>query len=228
MTKALKEGIKDLLHYSNQQEMAVALYLEKEIRNGNSPLETALLESKKAVKDCFTYLTQQAKKMARNQQSVMVQDATVYQWVSEYYLNGEWKKQKKEEKKTTAQALAKPVTTSSDMLAHIQQKQAEDAQRNAERQKIIDDLKMIVGLPRGTYAEKFATFLKKEGKSVKDYEDFIKEVFITGKSPVEIAESSGMTNETKENVKEILGDKPYVLSKKDRKEVMKHDEITLF
>ena len=104
MTKALKEGIKDLLHYSNQQEMAVALYLEKEIRNGNSPLETALLESKKAVKDCFTYLTQQAKKMARNQQSVMVQDATVYQWVSEYYLNGEWKKQKKEEKKTTAQA----------------------------------------------------------------------------------------------------------------------------
>ena len=222
--KALKQEVKELLHYENCQEMAVALYLEKEIRNGNSPLENALLESKKAVKDCFTYLTQQAKKVARNQQSVMVPDATVYQWVSEYYLNGEWKK----EKKTTAQAIAKPVTTSSDMLAHIQQKQAEDAQKNAERQKIIDDLKMIIGLPRGTYAEKFATFLKKEGKSVKNYEDFIKEVFITGKSPVEIASSSNMTDETKENVKEILGDKPYVLSKKDRKEVMKHDEITLF
>lgn len=223
----LKKEVKELLHYENCQEMAVALYLEKEIRNGNSPLETALLESKKAVKDCFTYLTQQAKKMARNQQSVMVPDATVYQWVSEYYLNGEWKKENKK-KATTAQAIAKPVTTSSEMLAHIQQKQAEDAQRNAERQKNIDDLKMIIGLPNGTYAEKFATFLKKEGKSVKDYEDFIKEVFITGKSPVEIASSSNMTDETKENVKEILGDKPYVLSKKDRKEVMKHDEITLF
>lgn len=128
MTKEMKEGIKDLLHYSNQQEMAVALYLEKEIRNGNSPLENALLESKKAVKDCFTYLTQQAKKVARNQQSVMIPDATVYQWVSEYYLNGEWKKEKKT---TTAQAIAKPVTTSSEMLAHIQQKQAENDYRIA-------------------------------------------------------------------------------------------------
>lgn len=226
---ALKKEVKELLHYENCQEMAVALYLEKEIRKGNSPLENALVESKKAVTDCFTYLTQQAKKMAHNQQSVMVPDATVYQWVSEYYLNGEWKKEKKkEEKKTTAQAIAKPVTTSSDMLAHIQQKQAEDTQRNAERQKIIDDLKMIIGLPRCNYAENITTFLRKEGKSVNDYQDFIREIFLTGKSPVEIAKSSGMTDETKENVKEILGDKPYVLSKKDRKEVMKHDEITLF
>lgn len=228
MTKELKESIKDLLHYSNQQEMAVALYLEKEIRNGNSPLENALVESKKAVKDCFTYLTQQAKKVARNQQSVMIPDSTVYQWVSEYYLNGEWKKTNKTTAQNATQAIAKPVTTSSDMLAHIQQKQAEDAQRNAERQKIIDDLKMIIGLPRCNYAENITTFLRKEGKSVNDYQDFIRELFLTGKSPVEIAESSGMTDETKENVKEILGDKPYVLSKKDRKEVMKHDEITLF
>lgn len=225
---ALKKEVKELLHYENCQEMAVALYLEKEIRNGNSPLENALVESKKAVKDCFTYLTQQAKKMARNQQSVMVQDATVYQWVSEYYLNGEWKKTNKTTAQNATKAIAKPVTTSSDMLAHIQQKQAEDAQRNAERQKIIDDLKMIIGLPRCNYAETITTFLKKEGKSVNDYQDFIREIFLTGRSPVEIAESCGMTNETKENVKEILGDKPYVLSKKDRKEVMKHDEITLF
>ena len=224
---ALKKEVKELLHYENCQEMAVALYLEKEIRNGNSPLENALLESKKAVKDCFTYLTQQAKKVAHNQQSVMIPDSTVYQWVSEYYLNGEWKKEKK--KKTTAQAsVTKPVTTSSDMLAHLQQKQAEDAQRNAERQKIIDDLKMMIGLPRCNYAENITTFLRKEGKSVMDYQDFIREIFLTGRSPVEIASSSNMTDETKENVKEILGDKPYVLSKKDRKEVIKHDEITLF
>lgn len=225
---ALKKEVKELLHYENCQEMAVALYLEKEIRNGNSPLENALVESKKAVKDCFTYLTQQAKKVARNQQSVMIPDSTVYQWVSEYYLNGEWKKTNKTTVQNATKAIAKPVTTTSDMLAHIQQKQAEDAQRNAERQKIIDDLKMIIGLPRCNYAENITTFLRKEGKSVNDYQDFIRELFLTGKSPVEIAKSSGMTDETKENVKEILGDKPYVLSKKDRKEVMKHDEITLF
>lgn len=222
---ALKKEVKELLHYSNQQEMAVALYLEKEIRNGNSPLENSLLESKKAVKDCFTYLTQQAKKVARNQQSVMIPDATVFQWVSEYYLNGEWKKTTA---KTKNVATATPVATTNEMMERIHQKQEEDAQKKDERQKIIDDLKVIIGVSQGTYAENFATFLNREGKSVKDYEDFIKEVFITGKSPVEIASSSNMTEETKKNVKEILGDKPYCLSKKDRKEVMKHDEITLF
>ena len=65
-----------------KQEEVVKAYLDAQVVN-DTALRTLYVPSK--IKDCFKYITSEAKKQAKNG-CAMVEDAVVFKWARDYYL----------------------------------------------------------------------------------------------------------------------------------------------
>ena len=97
------------------QEEVVKKYLEEQIQKDEA-LRTLYLPSK--IKDCFKYITEQAKKKVVNG-CAMVEDSLVFKWARDYYLEELPKKASKKDveivqKKTDVVAENKEVTVIKD------------------------------------------------------------------------------------------------------------------
>ena len=67
-------------------------------KQANQELFKGILTEGKTLKGAFTYCSDQARKMAKNSPSVMVEDDTVFQWVSDYFIHYELPKAKPKKK----------------------------------------------------------------------------------------------------------------------------------
>ena len=75
------------------QEIAVKKYLDEQSEKDEC-LRTLYLPSK--IKDCFAYITEQARKKAVNN-CAMIEDSVVYKWARDFYIEELPKKAGKEE-----------------------------------------------------------------------------------------------------------------------------------
>lgn len=79
------------------QEEVVKRYLEEQMQK-DEVLRTLYVPSK--IKDCFKHITSQARKLAKNG-CAMVEDAVVFKWARDYYLEVLPKEAEKPEVKAT-------------------------------------------------------------------------------------------------------------------------------
>lgn len=88
------------------QETVVKKYMDEQVRRDEA-LRTLYVPSK--IKDCFEYVSEQAKKMAVNG-CAMVEDSLVFKWARDYYLDELPKKASKETVEIVSEkAAAAPV-----------------------------------------------------------------------------------------------------------------------
>ena len=69
----------------NPYEVAILTEMQRRAEQGDELLAAALQSKDKTIKDCFKYVTEQARKKAVGQ-CAMVEDAVVYGWAHHYYI----------------------------------------------------------------------------------------------------------------------------------------------
>lgn len=81
----MNEKITNLFKTEDYSEKQIANYLEKIINSGNVILESNIIESKKTIHDCYEYVFQKARELAKNARSIMVDDKIVFGWATHFY-----------------------------------------------------------------------------------------------------------------------------------------------
>lgn len=129
----MREETKKLLSASNIQQKAVALYLEEQIHKGKV-LEENIINSSHSIKDCFDYITDQARKHAVKGSFCDPTGVQVFAWAEEYYSGAYKKVDEKAAKKAKAAATAKtaPVPVKHDTVLHA----VKPAPKNKEAEQL--------------------------------------------------------------------------------------------
>lgn len=104
--QALEKMLSEIKQESSQPIERIHQWLCKQT---NQELFKGILTEDKTLKGAFTYCSDQARKTAKNSPSVMVEDDTVFQWVSDYFIHYELPKAKPK-KKAKAQPKVKKKT----------------------------------------------------------------------------------------------------------------------
>ena len=93
--QALEKMLSEIKQESSQPIERIHQWLCKQT---NQELFKGILTEGKTLKGAFTYCSDQARKIAKNSPSVMVEDDTVFQWVSDYFIHYELPKAKPKKK----------------------------------------------------------------------------------------------------------------------------------
>lgn len=104
--QALEKMLSEIKQESSQPIERIHQWLCKQT---NQELFKGILTEGKTLKGAFTYCSDQARKTSKNSPSVMVEDDTVFQWVSDYFILYELPKAKPK-KKAKAQPKVKKKT----------------------------------------------------------------------------------------------------------------------
>ena len=115
----MREKTKKLLSASNIQQKAVALYLEEQIHKGNEVLEENIINSSHSIKDCFDYITDQAREHAVKGSFCDPTGVQVFAWAEEYYSGAYKKVDEKAAKKAKAAATAKTAPVKHDTISAL-------------------------------------------------------------------------------------------------------------
>lgn len=81
----MNEKIEKLFATEDYSEKQIANHLEEVINSGNVILESNIIESKKTIHDCYQYVFQKARELAKNARSIMVDDKIVFGWATHFY-----------------------------------------------------------------------------------------------------------------------------------------------
>lgn len=113
-------------------EKAVLAEMERRAKGGDELLATALQSKDKNIKECFRYVTQQARKKAVSG-CAMIEDAVVFGWAHHYYI----------ESKETIDAEMKPKSTPNTAKATAKAKETPKPKAN-----VVDITKAITAKPK--------------------------------------------------------------------------------
>ncbi|NKC69089.1 Cas9 inhibitor AcrIIA9 family protein [Vagococcus fluvialis] len=134
---ALEKMLIEMKKNSSQSIKRIHQWLCKQT---NQELFKGILTEGKTLKGAFAYCTGKAKEIAKSSPSVMVEDDTVFQWVSDYFIHYKLPKAKPK-KKTKAQPKVKKekepvnkVTTSSNQISPVSEKGGVEQQEENEQQ----------------------------------------------------------------------------------------------
>lgn len=135
--QALEKMLSEIKQESSQPIERIHQWLCKQT---NQELFKGILTDGKTLKGAFTYCSDQARKMAKNSPSVMVEDDTVFQWISDYFIHYELPKAKPK-KKAKAQPKVKKkiepvnnITKLSNQVTPTSEKGGGEQQEENEQQ----------------------------------------------------------------------------------------------
>ncbi|MBO0444308.1 hypothetical protein JZO79_11855 [Vagococcus fluvialis] len=135
--QALEKMLSEIKQESSQPIERIHQWLCKQT---NQELFKGILTDGKTLKGAFTYCSDQARKMAKNSPSVMVEDDTVFQWISDYFIHYELPKAKPK-KKAKAQPKVKKkiepvnnITKLSNQVTPTSEKGGDEQQEENEQQ----------------------------------------------------------------------------------------------
>ncbi|MBO0428365.1 hypothetical protein JZO82_04235 [Vagococcus fluvialis] len=135
--RALEKMLLEMKKNSSQSIERIHQWLCKQ---NNQELFNGILTEGKTLKGAFAYCTGKAKEIAKSSPSVMIEDDTVFQWVSDYFIHYKLPKAKPK-KKTKTQPKAKKekepvnkVTKSSNQISPVSEKGGVEQQEENEQQ----------------------------------------------------------------------------------------------
>lgn len=130
--QALEKMLSEIKQESSQPIERIHQWLCKQT---NQELFKGILTEGKTLKGAFTYCSDQARKMAKNSPSVMVEDDSVFQWVSDYFIHYELPKAKPKKKAKAQPKVKKKVEPVNNVTKVTNQEPSANEKGGVEQQE---------------------------------------------------------------------------------------------